>query len=168
MYSIDFQTEYEGAEIPVERMTAAICDVLDGFEEIDPESGVTVVITDDAHVRALNKQFRGVDAATDVLSFPADPPPEALDPTEVEPDYLGDLIIAYPYTKHQAEELGHALADELVLLVVHGTLHLLGFDHDTPEHQDEMWAEQAEVLARAGVSIVVPRYTFEDTSDSNG
>src|ERR1700694_2470942 len=109
MYSIDFQVELEGAQVPVERMTAAICDTLDGHE-ISPDTALTVVIGDDERVRALNRQFRGVDAPTDILSFPADAPPAPLDDADAEPPYLGDLIIAYPYTVHQANELGHAVA----------------------------------------------------------
>ena len=164
MYTIDFQIDYEGAQVPIERMTAAIRDTLDGHE-VSPDSALTVVIAGDAYVRDLNRQFRGVDAATNVLSFPADAPPAPLNAADAEPPYLGDLIIAYPYTAHQAAEFAHALEDELVLLVIHGTLHLLSYDHDTPEHQDEMWSEQAELLTRANVPIVVPRFTFEDEND---
>lgn len=60
---------------------------------------------------------------------------------------LGDLIIAYPYAARQAARYGHSLAAELQLLVVHGCLHLLGYDHDTPERQAEMWRVQGEILA---------------------
>jgi probable rRNA maturation factor len=106
-----------------------------------------------------------VDAPTDILSFPAEPlpdlPPELADLND-EPPYLGDLIIAYPYTRRQAEDSGHALEDELVLLVIHGTLHLLGYDHDTPDNEERMWSAQAELLAEAGVSIQVPRFTDRD------
>lgn len=169
MYEIDIQTEVEGVSVPVTRLTAAITDVLDSHD-VSRDSAVTVVIAVDEYVRDLNKQFRGVDAPTDVLSFPADappPPPDWLDTEDEEAPYLGDLIIAYPYTARQALELGHALDDELTLLVIHGTLHLLGYDHDTPEHQDEMWAAQAEALAHANVPIEVPRFTFTDTDSDN-
>lgn len=165
MYSIDFQLELDGVTIPAERMSAAIQGILDQHE-IQSETALSVVISDDEHVRDLNRQFRQVDAPTDILSFPADAPPLPPDDTDIpdadtEPPYLGDLIIAYPYTAHQAEAAGHPIEDELVLLVIHGTLHLLGYDHDTPEHQDAMWAEQAAALERAGVPIKVPRFTFE-------
>jgi len=115
--------------------------------EVPPESALTIAITDDNAVAALNRQFRGVDAPTDVLSFPMDSLPH----------YLGDLVIAYPYAKAQAEREGHALADSLTLLVVHGTLHLLGYDHDTPEHRAEMWAEQEAALIALGIPVeIVP------------
>ncbi len=164
MYSVDFQIELESVNIPIERMRAAIEHILDQHE-IDSESMLSVVIARDEQVQALNQQFRGVDAPTDVLSFPADVLPMSPNAEDIEPPYLGDLIIAYPYTVQQAEEAGHPVEDELVLLVIHGTLHLLGYDHDTAEHQDEMWAEQTAALEQAGVPIRVPRFTFgEDAS----
>ncbi len=164
MYTIDFQIEFEEArDFPQERMAQAITHVLD-LHDLDPQSAITVVITDDDAVRILNQKYREVDASTDILSFPADPMPELPDDLEIDLDeeesqaYLGDLIIAYPYTRHQAEEAGHALDDELALLVVHGTLHLLGYDHDTPENEAEMWETQAEVLAALNIPITVPRF----------
>ncbi|HRF98864.1 MAG TPA: rRNA maturation RNase YbeY, partial [Aggregatilineales bacterium] len=79
-------------------------------------------------------------------------------PMPDEPPYLGDLIIAYPYAKAQAEKVGQNFTDNLSLLVVHGTLHLLGYDHDTPESKADMWAEQADALRILGISegIVPP------------
>ncbi len=161
VYVVDIQDEYGVADFPTGRVIDAIHNVL-VRHEVEEGTAVTAVITDDEHVRSLNAEFRGVDAPTDILSFPADPLPEEI---EGEAPYLGDLIIAYPYTLHEAAEAGHDIADELVLLVIHGTLHLLGYDHDNEEHQDAMWAEQAEALAAAGVAVEVPRFTFGDNVD---
>jgi probable rRNA maturation factor len=164
MYGIEFQINLENVSIPEMRMREAITSALD-LHEIDPATTLTVVVTDDVHVRDLNRQFRGIDTPTDVLSFPADPLPERTPDTideETEAPYLGDLIIAYPYTQQQALEADHELDDELVLLVVHGTLHLLGYDHDSAENEADMWATQAELLTLASVPIEVPRFTFED------
>ena len=161
VYVVDIQDEYGVADFPTGRVIDAIHNVL-VRHEVEEGTAVTAVITDDEHVRSLNAEFRGVDAPTDILSFPADPLPEEI---EGEAPYLGDLIIAYPYTLHEAAEAGHDIADELVLLVIHGTLHLLGYDHDNEEHQDRMWAEQAEALAAAGVAVEVPRFTFGDNVD---
>lgn len=117
---------------------------------------LSVVVTDDETVRELNRTYRGVDEATDVLSFAAQDdategapvlPPEAA--AEIE-DYLGDILIAYPYSLRQAARLGVSPAAELRLLVVHGTLHLLGYDHDTQEAEAEMWAIQEAILERFG------------------
>jgi probable rRNA maturation factor len=124
----------------------------------DGTAALTVVIEDDAAVRALNRQFRGVDAPTDVLSFPADAPPVTLDG---EPHYLGDLVIAFPYASAQAEREGHALMDSLSLLVVHGTLHLLGYDHGDETSRTVMWAAQDAVLVALGLPAhLVPPLEF--------
>jgi probable rRNA maturation factor len=158
VYVIDIQNEYGVEDLPTDRIIEAIRLVLDRHE-VEAGTTVSVVVTDDEHVRQLNIEFRDVDAATDILSFPADPLPEEI---EDEAPYLGDLIIAYPYTQHEAAEAGHDINDELVLLVVHGTLHLLGYDHDNDENQNQMWMAQSELLAQLGVPIDVPRFTFDD------
>lgn len=116
---------------------------------VSPQAEVTVVITDDETIQSLNRQFRGVDAPTDILSFPADAPPVDIPD---EPPYLGDLIIAYPYAKTQAEKFGQDVQHNLALLVVHGTLHLLGYDHDTPENKATMWDKQAQALRLLHIS----------------
>lgn len=112
------------------------------FANLEQKAELTLVLTDDEQVHALNRQFRDVDAPTDVLSFPAG---------DVDPDtgnlYLGDIIISLPRALAQAQAEGHPFDDELRLLVVHGVLHLLGYDHADEHEQAEMWAAQAEILA---------------------
>jgi len=118
--------------------------------EGDRASAVTVVVTDDDAVAALNWQYRGVDGPTDVLSFPAqDPTPGFVSAPEAA-TYLGDIVIALPFTRRQAAELGRPLADELRLLAVHGALHLLGYDHAEPDEEATMWARQDAILAGLG------------------
>lgn len=112
-----------------------------------PNADLTIVIGDDAQLRQLNHQFLGVDAPTDVLSFPAD----FSDP-ESEAPYLGDIIISYPRAEAQAATGGHDPTAELQLLVVHGVLHLLGHDHAEPAEKTRMWAAQSEILAQLGLS----------------
>jgi probable rRNA maturation factor len=119
---------------------------------------LTVVITTDEAIQALNRDYRGVDAPTDVLSFASQDAGAPDDPTLVLPpevaaelaDYLGDLIIAYPYAERQAAHFQNPVAAELRLLVVHGVLHLLGYDHATPAEEAAMWARQEAVLAHFG------------------
>jgi probable rRNA maturation factor len=164
-YEIDVQVQLQcGDELPAGRIQRAVEWVLD-VGHASAGSGISVVITTDEEVRRLNRQFRGVDRPTDVLSFAADPP---LIPGEVEP-YLGDLVLALPYIQRQAEAEHHAVSDELILAVIHGTLHLLGYDHDTAEHQSEMWSIQARALQALGVAITVPQYKFSgDDSEEAG
>lgn len=147
MYVVDVQNK-DAYKLDAGRLQQAADTVLMRHHASEPVA-MTVVITDDETVAELNRQHRGIDAPTDVLSFPAD----AL-PVEIpdEPPYLGDLIIAYPYAAAQAAREGHPLNDSLALLVVHGTLHLLGFDHDADANRAAMWSAQAEALAALGIS----------------
>lgn len=115
---------------------------------------LSIVIAPDEMVRELNAEHRGVDAVTDVLSFAAEPLPPEID----EPPYLGDLIVAYPYTIAQAVAANHHPSDEFGLLVVHGILHLVGYDHDSAISQQVMWAKQAELLTLLDIPITVPDF----------
>jgi len=107
-----------------------------------PEAELTIVLTDDEQLHQLNRQFRGIDAPTDVLSFPSD----FIDPDTSSP-YLGDVLISVPQAMIQAAEAGHSIADEIRLLTVHGVLHLLGYDHAEEAEKARMWAVQDEILA---------------------
>jgi probable rRNA maturation factor len=106
---------------------------------------MTVLLTGDRQIQELNRQFLDVDSPTDVLSFPAD----YFDP-DTETKYLGDVIISLPRAQVQAVAGDHALEQELQLLVVHGVLHLLGYDHAEPKDKAEMWALQEKILKSIG------------------
>lgn len=140
-YEIDIQND-AGYPVNEGRLLEAVQAALQ-HQNAPEDCALTIVITDNDEVAALNSQYRGVDAPTDILSFPADAPPITIPD---EPPYLGDMIIAFPYASAQAEREGHVLDDSLALLVVHSCLHLLGYDHDTPETRAEMWEAQAEIL----------------------
>ena len=162
-YTIDVQIdESVTAAIDGEAITAAVSATL-RYEQI-AMAALTVVITSDEAVQALNRDFRGIDAPTDVLSFAAreqdeDAPAIAL-PPEVAAElasYLGDLVIAFPYSARQAEHFGNSVTAELQLLAVHGTLHLLGYDHQEQAGEDVMWAIQEQVLAEFGHGALARR-----------
>lgn len=117
----------------------------------DAEPGsLTLRITDEGEIRTLNKQYRGLDQATDVLSFAAD----FQDP-DLESRYLGDVVICYPQAEAQAQKRGHAVEHEVQLLIVHGILHLLGYDHSSPDEKDLMWEVQRKILNDLGLDIEV-------------
>jgi len=109
---------------------------------------LTIVLTEKSQIQTLNREFSGKDISTDVLSFP--------DGT-IDPDlnlmYFGDIIIAVPIAQEQAKKAKHSTNEELMLLTVHGTLHLLGFDHKLPQEKDRMWTHQECILSQLGITI---------------
>ena len=109
---------------------------------------LTIVIADAPTLREYNRRHRQIDAATDVLSFPAPPLPAVIDPAQND---LGDIIIAYDYVKAQCAARGCCLSDLLCLLVIHGTLHLLGHDHESDAARIRMWALQERALLSLGI-----------------
>lgn len=128
------------------------------------QASLTIVVTDDASVQALNRQYRNIDAPTDVLSFAAqeslDAAPALILPPELDTQFgafLGDVIIALPYVERQAVAHASSLAAELRLLTVHGVLHLLGYDHASEEEEAVMWAAQDTVLATFGQATPAAR-----------
>ena len=116
-------------------------------ESLDSE--LTIILTDDSKIHDLNRDYLGIDAPTDVLSFPA---------SETDPEtgarYIGDIIISLPYAARSAEKAGHPLESEVQLLVVHGVLHLLGHDHAKPGEKAKMWKAQAEILETLGLGDI--------------
>ena len=114
-------------------------------EGVEGEIALSVVITYDEAVRKLNRQFRDVDALTDVLAFGGGEEGDFVT-APGEPAYLGDVVISYPRAVAQAEEYGHSVDRELALLAAHGVLHLLGYDHVDEAERTEMWARQNEIL----------------------
>ena len=107
---------------------------------------VTLVLANDAEMRALNSTWRGKDAPTNVLSFPAD--------AALDRGFLGDIVLAYEMTRTEAKERGIPFADHVSHLVIHGVLHLRGFDHAEEEEAERM--ERVERIALAAIGIADP------------
>ncbi len=110
----------------------------------DGDAELTVRIVDEAEITELNRRYRGKDRPTNVLSFPFEAPPE------VETDLLGDLVIAAPVVRREAVAQGKAETAHWAHLVVHGTLHLLGHDHQTEAEAERMEAREVAILAGLG------------------
>ena len=121
-------------------------------EEADLEVGVTVVGGDE--IRELNRDYRGKDSVTDVLSFPQYDDMEELsaDLCEDGCTLLGDVVICYDRAVSQAEEYGTGITRELVYLFVHSILHLMGYDHEEEDERREMRQREELILGKAGVS----------------
>lgn len=114
------------------------------------QSELSVTLTDDEHIHALNKQYRGIDRATDVLSFAFR---ESDEPEVIGADFdiLGDVIISLERATAQAEEFGHSFLREVIFLEVHGLLHLLGYDHIADDERLEMENEQKFIMDKLGI-----------------
>lgn len=116
------------------------------------EASLTIVLTDDEQLQQLNRDYLGIDAVTDVLSFPSD----ETDP-ETDSRYLGDILLSIPRAAQQAESAGHDVESEAQLLVIHGVLHLMGHDHAEPDEKTRMWQAQAEILNELGLGKIQVR-----------
>lgn len=142
---IHIETEFPFPEDLLER--AANTALEHQSHALDAE--LSIILTNDSRLQELNLNYLGVDAPTDVLSFPA---------SETDPDtgarYIGDVLISIPRAQAQAEAAGHPLEAEVQLLVVHGVLHLLGHDHAQAEEKARMWKAQAEILERLGLAHI--------------
>jgi probable rRNA maturation factor len=142
---IHVESSYPVAEDLLERAAQAVL----GHEAKHQDSDLSIVLTDEARLQELNREYLGIDAPTDVLSFPA----SETDPQTGAP-YLGDILISVPRAQIQAEAAGHPLQSEIQLLVVHGVLHLLGYDHAGPEEKARMWKVQAQILESLGLGNI--------------
>ncbi|WP_223479166.1 rRNA maturation RNase YbeY [Oricola indica] len=114
----------------------------------DAGSELSIVFTDNEAMRALNAQWRGKDKPTNVLSFPAFP----LSPGDPPGPMLGDIVIAFETVKSEAELEGKPFDDHLRHLVVHGFLHVLGYDHENDTDAEEMEAAERAILADMGIA----------------
>jgi probable rRNA maturation factor len=142
---IHIESEFTIPKDLLERATRAA--LAHQSEPLDSE--LTILLTDDARLRELNRDYLGIDAPTDVLSFPA---------SETDPEtgarYIGDILISIPRARAQAEAANHPLGSEVQLLVVHGVLHLLGHDHAQADEKARMWKAQAEILESLGLGNI--------------
>jgi probable rRNA maturation factor len=135
-----------GAEDVIQRAIAAAAQMTDAG---DGEAELAVMLTDDAGIRTLNLNWRGIDKPTNVLSFPA------LQPTgggpEDAPRMLGDIAIAYETTRKEADDEQKPFDHHLSHLAVHGFLHLMGYDHEKDDDAETMETLEQEILAQLGI-----------------
>jgi len=135
-------------------MSAAVAGL--DSEQFDGPDHITVMITGDERIRELNRDFKGEDAVTDVMSFnvefdeddSGDEWPDVGDSDEVESNRLGDIAISLPQVARQAAENGKSADRELAMLTIHGVLHLLGYDHAEIEEEKIMFGKTDVVLAK--------------------
>jgi probable rRNA maturation factor len=120
-------------------------------ESVTPPYEISLAFTDSETVQRLNRDYRGVDEPTDVLAFYMLPQQKNEPSFILPPDgitHLGEIIISYPQAVKQAREQEHSVDKELALLIIHGILHLLGYDHEQPEEEAKMRAREKELLEK--------------------
>lgn len=136
-----------GAEAVIHRAIEAAAEIVDA-DTADAE--LAVMLTDDTGIRTLNRNWRGIDKPTNVLSFPALQPVGARGPDDAPP-MLGDIAIAYETMRREADEEAKPFEHHLSHLAVHGFLHLVGYDHENNDDAEAMEALEREVLAQLGI-----------------
>ena len=151
VFSADTDNEYDWEFLKSTVQTAAEGTL--SHMKVDRDCQLSVTFTDNEGIWELNRQFRGVDRPTDVLSFPmysfadGDIPPEDIE------ILLGDMVLSVERAEEQAKEYGHSLKREVSFLTVHSMLHLLGYDHETSEEDErEMFALQDAVMDKIGIT----------------
>lgn len=149
--TLNWSNDQSAMEI-TEQQAQLLSELLQIAAEAEQVAGgeVSLSFVDDEAIQSLNREYRGVDSPTDVLSFPmlSEDEWDSLEPE----DLLGDIIISIPTAIRQSEQYGHSFERELGFLLVHGFLHLLGYDHETEEQEQEMFALQERILQQAGLA----------------
>lgn len=152
--TIDFIDETNEVTEDQIQVIEKLLDYAAGAEDVREGAEVSITFVDNEKIRELNREYRGKDKTTDVISFAL----EEMGEDEIEiigvdfPPALGDIIISIPKAREQAEEYGHSFMRELGFLAVHGFLHLLGYDHETEEEEKIMFAKQSAILEEFGLT----------------
>ncbi|MFQ5421154.1 MAG: rRNA maturation RNase YbeY [Anaerolineae bacterium] len=150
---VQIETPLSGPEDVLVNLLAMAVTTTLRQEQTAVPAALTILLTDDAAIQRLNQTYRGQNRPTDVLSFAGGDPMPGMTGVAA---YLGDVVISVPTAQAQADHAGHSLDAELQLLAVHGTLHLLGFDHGDESEKTEMWAAQTAVMTLLGLLHVTP------------
>lgn len=148
--TIDINDETTELSGPSLKMLEEVLELAADMEDIKGEAELSVTIVTNEAIQEINKEYRGIDKPTDVISFALDDEEPFTDGDDV-PHLLGDIVISLPRAIEQAEEYGHSFEREFAFLGVHGLLHLLGYLHDSEPEEKEMFARQEEILKEYGL-----------------
>ena len=144
---VDFVVEPDVACPLDEAQVERVCDCVLTQEDVTRMCYVSVTVVGEERICELNRDWRGIDRATDVVSLECERPDDP-DLAEGEPCELGDIVLAPTYIERQAREFGNSFEEEFTLLLVHGLLHLLGYDHMADDEAEVMEAREDELVAR--------------------
>lgn len=145
--TVNEQTKIKGVINETKKTVKEVVSAVLESEHENDGATVSVTFVDNERIRELNREFRNIDRVTDVLSFPADEPV-----VEGRGRFLGDIALSLERAKTQSEEYGHSFKREVAFLTAHSVLHLLGYDHMTPDEEKEMFAKQEKVLNDMGIT----------------
>jgi len=140
---IHYRNEVRGSGIDARAIRSTMRKLLAGVDRTD--AAISLTLVDDAAIRAINREHRGKDQPTDVLSFPLEPEPFA------QEQLLGDIVISLETARRQAADYDATLQREVERLMIHGLLHVLGHDHMEPGERQEMEAEERRLAAAIGM-----------------
>ena len=145
--TVNEQTKIKGVINETKKTVKEVVSAVLESEHENDGATVSVTFVDNDRIRELNREVRNIDRATDVLSFPADEPV-----VEGMGRFLGDIALSLERAKTQSEEYGHSFKREVAFLTAHSVLHLLGYDHMTPDEEKEMFSKQEKVLNDMGLT----------------
>lgn len=129
-----------------------VVDAVLAYECVPFSCEVAITLVGGSRIRQLNREFRQIDAETDVLSFPSGEYSSAFEATEDEPCYLGDMALNVRRAEEQSLAYGHSFEREIAFLTAHSMLHLLGYDHMKEDEEVEMFARQENILNKMGIT----------------
>lgn len=151
---IDFSDEQDKVRLDfsAEELIEACAKEALSEEEIEDDAEISVTFVDNAKIRELNKIHRDIDRETDVLSFPLGDENGFEVNCDNDAILLGDIVVSLEKAVSQSEEYGHSIKREVAFLITHSLFHLLGYDHETPEEEKEMFEKQEKVLYKLGIT----------------
>jgi probable rRNA maturation factor len=154
MISVEFIDETETIDSNQQLKLDKLLQLAAEMEKVSPNAEVSVTFVDNNRIHEINKEFRGIDRPTDVISFALEEQGEgeiSIVRKDGLPTILGDIIISIPKAKEQAKDYGHSFNREIGFLLTHGFLHLLGYDHMNEDDENKMFNRQEEILQQYGL-----------------
>jgi metalloprotein, YbeY/UPF0054 family len=153
--TVDMQDETETLKEDQKQWVVRLIDHAADVLELEGKFDCSVTFVDNVRIQEINREYRGIDRPTDVISFALEEMAEGevpIIPEEGEPRVLGDIIVSLDKATEQAKDYGHSFDRELGFLVIHGLLHLLGYDHATTAEEKVMFGLQEKILSTYGLS----------------
>jgi len=147
-WTVDIQVDPAYHRLLKVRRLRQIAAAVLAAEAVQGRAKLSLVLTNDDTVKELNRKYRGQDKTTDVLAFPLSEQSTAFVSPPRAAAHLGEVVISYPQAERQSKEAGHSPEEELALLIIHGVLHILGYDHQRAAQAQRMRAREQAILGQ--------------------